>query len=82
MSARAVSGSASAASRVGAAIGTWLLPVGLASLGVGPCMVIGAVICVAGALVSQFMAPETTGRTLTETAMAGPADGTARTVAA
>lgn len=75
-------GLASAASRVGAAIGTWLLPVGLASLGVGPCMVIGAVICVAGALVSQFMAPETTGRTLTETAMAGPADGTARTVAA
>ena len=68
-------GLASAASRVGAAIGTWLLPVGLASLGVGACMVIGAVICVAGALVSQFMAPETTGRTLTETAMAGPADG-------
>lgn len=58
-------GLASAASRIGAAIGTWLLPIGISSIGVGACMVIGGLICVIGALVSQFMAPETTGRTLT-----------------
>ena len=60
-------GLASAASRVGAALGTWLLPVGLTTIGVGPCMIIGGVICVAGALISQFMAPETTGLSLTKT---------------
>jgi len=58
-------GLASAASRVGAAIGTWLLPIGLTTLGVGPCLVIGALLCVAGAVVSQLMAPETTGMSLT-----------------
>lgn len=58
-------GLASAASRIGAAVGTWLLPVGLDTIGVGPCMVIGGVICVVGALVSQLMAPETTGLALT-----------------
>jgi MFS transporter, putative metabolite transport protein len=58
-------GLASAASRIGAAIGTWLLPIGISSIGVGPCMIIGGVMCVIGALISQFMAPETTGRTLT-----------------
>ena len=36
-------GLASAVSRIGAAIGTWLLPVGLTSIGVGACMVIGGV---------------------------------------
>ncbi len=60
-------GMASAVSRVGAAIGTWLLPIGLVTIGVGPCMIIGGVLCVVGALVSQFMAPETTGRSLTDT---------------
>lgn len=60
-------GMASAVSRIGAAIGTWLLPVGIATIGVGPCMIIGGVLCVVGALVSQFMAPETTGRSLTDT---------------
>jgi|SRR5664279_3321621 putative MFS transporter len=63
-------GLASAVSRIGAAIGTWLLPVGLTSIGVGACMVIGGVICVVGALISQFMAPETTGLTLTKTSQA------------
>jgi hypothetical protein len=33
-------------------------------------MVIGGVICVVGALISQFMAPETTGLTLTKTSQA------------
>lgn len=65
-------GLASAASRVGAAIGTWLLPVGLDHLGVGPCMVVGGGICVVGAVVSQLMAPETTGLTLTRTSSTSP----------
>ena len=63
-------GLASAASRVGAAIGTWLLPIGIASIGVGPCMIIGGVICVVGAVLSHTMAPETAGRTLTDTGAA------------
>lgn len=58
-------GVASSASRLGAAAGTWLLPMGIAHLGVGPCMLIGALVCVVGAVVSQFMAPETTGHSLT-----------------
>ena len=57
-------GLASAASRIGAAVGTWLLPIGLTTLGVGPCLVIGGLLCVAGAVVSQVMAPETTGLSL------------------
>jgi MFS transporter, putative metabolite transport protein len=63
-------GLASAASRIGAAIGTWLLPIGIASIGVGPCMVIAGGVCVIGALISQFMAPETTGQSLTQTGLA------------
>ena len=59
-------GVAAAASRVGAAAGTFLLPVGIASIGTGWCMIIAAVICVIGAVISQRMAPETTGQTLTE----------------
>ena len=63
-------GLASAASRVGAAAGTWLLPLGLDTIGVGACMVIGAVTCAVGALVSQSMAPETTGLALTTSSSA------------
>jgi putative MFS transporter len=60
-------GVAAAASRVGAAAGTFLLPIGIDTIGTGWCMIIAAVVCVAGALVSQVMAPETTGKTLNET---------------
>jgi putative MFS transporter len=60
-------GLASAASRVGAAAGTWLLPIGLDTIGVGACMVIGAVVCAVGAVVSHLMAPETVGLSLTTT---------------
>jgi putative MFS transporter len=60
-------GIGSAASRIGAAVGTFLLPVGLSTIGVGACMLIGAVVCVIGGVVSQRLAPETTGRTLTRT---------------
>jgi putative MFS transporter len=64
-------GIGSAASRVGAAVGTFLLPVGISVIGVGPCMLIGAAVCVAGAVVSHRLAPETTGRTLTRTGGVG-----------
>jgi putative MFS transporter len=61
-------GIASAFSRIGAAIGTFLLPVGISTIGIGASMVIGAALCAVGALVSQTLAPETTGLTLTRTA--------------
>jgi MFS transporter, putative metabolite transport protein len=65
-------GIGSAFSSIGAAAGTFLLPVGLSTIGVGASMVIGAALCVVGALVSQRLAPETTGHTLTRTsAIAG-----------
>lgn len=57
-------GFAAACSRIAAAAGTFLLPVGIDALGIGPCMVIAAVICVIGAVVCQRMAPETTGADL------------------
>jgi putative MFS transporter len=49
---------------VGAAIGTWLLPVLVVHLGIRVTMLIFGVICLIGTLVSQVMAPETTGQTL------------------
>lgn len=55
-------GVASAFSRIGAAIGTFLLPVGISTIGFGASMLIGAALCVIGAVESQIMAPETTGR--------------------
>jgi len=59
-------GFASSASRVGAAIGTFLLPIALQHWGVGFTMAIMGAVCIIGAVVSQFMAPETTGRSLCE----------------
>lgn len=55
-------------SRIGAAIGTWATPWALKSLGVGPTMLIAAGIAFIGAIVGFFMAPETKGRPLHETA--------------
>lgn len=60
-------GFAAAASRVGAAIGTFLLPVGIAAWGVGPCLLIAAAICIFGAVLSHRKAPETTNRNLIDT---------------
>lgn len=66
-------GFATAASRVGAAAGTFLLPIGLVKIGVGPTMIIAAVICVIGALTTHWLAPETTGVNLTRAAkLTGP----------
>jgi putative MFS transporter len=63
-------GIGAAASRIGAAVGTFLLPTGLNTLGVGPSMLVGAACCVAGALICQRWAPETAGRRLVETSRA------------
>lgn len=61
-------GFASAVSRVGAAAGTFLLPLAITSIGIGAAMLIGAAMCLIGAVVSQLMAPETTGQSLSRTA--------------
>ncbi|MBV9922654.1 MAG: MFS transporter [Pseudonocardia sp.] len=66
-------GFSTAFSRIGAASGTFLLPIGISAIGVGPCMVIAAVICLIGGTVSQFMAPETTGLSLSRTTGLRPA---------
>jgi putative MFS transporter len=55
-----------AVSRIGAAAGTFVLPVVVNVYGVGPTMLIAALICGIGAVVSQALAPETMGRTLAE----------------
>ncbi|MFG2790101.1 MFS transporter [Streptomyces sp. NPDC048419] len=60
-------GVATSISRIGAAAGTYLLPISLARLGIGPTMLIGAGITLVGWLVSVLWAEETRGRTLAET---------------
>ncbi|WP_321782666.1 MFS transporter [Paraburkholderia sp. J94] len=55
-----------AVSRIGAAAGTFVLPVFLNHYGVAPTMLIAALICGFGAIVSQILAPETKGLTLGE----------------
>jgi putative MFS transporter len=65
-------GLASSLSRIGAAIGTYLVPVSLAHLGIGGTMIVGAVVTFAGAIVSVMWAPETRGLTLGECAKMTP----------
>ncbi|WP_372476566.1 MFS transporter [Pseudonocardia terrae] len=60
-------GVAAAFSRLGAASGTFLLPLGIASVGVGPSMLVGAAICAIGLAATYAWAPETTGISLTRT---------------
>ncbi|MGI5467027.1 MFS transporter [Streptomyces sp. CA-132043] len=60
-------GVATSISRVGAAAGTYLLPISLSKLGIGVTMLIGAGITLVGWLVSVLWAEETRGRTLAET---------------
>jgi putative MFS transporter len=60
-------GVGAAASRIGAALGTFLLPLGLDTVGIGPSMLVGAAFCVVGAVICQKWAPETAGRRLVET---------------
>ncbi|MDA3625199.1 MFS transporter [Saccharopolyspora sp. WRP15-2] len=59
-------GIGTAVSRVGAAIGTYLLPIGLDRIGVGATMLIMAAITLVGFVVSAAMAPETRGRRLVD----------------
>lgn len=61
-------GIAASASRIGAAIGTFLVPVSLAELGIGPTMFIGAAITLIGCVVSFKWAPETAGLALHQSA--------------
>ena len=64
-------GFAAAFSRIGAAGGTFLLPVGAATIGIGPSVLVGAAICVAGLVVTHLWAPETKGLSLTRTGATG-----------
>lgn len=59
-------GFATAFSRIGAAAGTFILPLSVQGLGIGVTMLIAAGICVLGAVISQYLAPETTGVSLSE----------------
>jgi putative MFS transporter len=63
-------GFAAAVSRLGAGAGTFLLPISMESLGTAPTMLIAAAVAFAGAGLSQWLAPETKGKSLTETASA------------
>lgn len=58
-------GIAAAGSRIGAAIGTFLLPLGLTSWGPNAIMLLAAAVLVIGAVTSHFWAPETAGLSLT-----------------
>lgn len=61
-------GLCTATSRIGAAIGTFATPWALAELGIGTTMYIATAVALVGAVVSYFMAPETKGKTLRESA--------------
>lgn len=65
-------GFAVSVSRIGAAIGTFLLPWAITNLGATVTMLIAAAIAAAGALVSQILAPETKGKSLTEASSGSP----------
>jgi putative MFS transporter len=58
-------------SRFGAATGTYLLPIGLATIGLGPTLLIGAAITLVALLVCIAWSPETKGRSLAETSSIG-----------
>ncbi|MFK0158077.1 MFS transporter [Streptomyces sp. NPDC090499] len=70
-------GFATAMSRVGAAVGTFLLPMGLDRFGVEFVLLVGAGVLALGGLVSQFLAPETTDLDLAKAARTarGPVNG-------
>lgn len=55
-------------SRVGAAVGTWLVPFSLQTQGIGTTMYIAAGITFFGLIASWFLAPETAARSLAEAA--------------
>ncbi|MFV0460932.1 MAG: MFS transporter [Actinomycetales bacterium] len=61
-------GFAAAVSRLGAAIGTFMLPTGIEAWGIGTVLLVLAAVVASGAIVSQLWAPETKGKSLSETA--------------
>jgi putative MFS transporter len=63
-------GLATAISRIGAAVGTYLVPVSLSGIGTGPTMLIGAALTAVGFVISIFWAEETKNRSLAVTAVA------------
>lgn len=63
-------GIAAAISRIGAAIGTFLLPAGVEQLGVGPTMLAAAAILLLGLVISVAWAPETRDLSLVDASMA------------
>ncbi len=63
-------GVAAAISRVGAAIGTFLLPSSVDSLGIGPTMLIATAVLLLGLIISVAWAPETRTLTLIEASSA------------
>ena len=65
-------GFAAAVSRVGAGIGIFLMPMSMETLGAGPTMLMAAAVAFAGAGLSQWLAPETKGKSLTEAAAGYP----------
>jgi len=65
-------GFAAAFSRIGAASGTFLLPIGVAHWGVGPSVLVGAVLSAIGLLVTYLWAPETANINLTRTCSLEP----------
>lgn len=69
------SGFAAAMSRIGAAGGTFLLPLGIDAFGIGPSVLIGAAICLVGLLVTHLWAPETTALSLTQSAASQDEEG-------
>lgn len=72
-------GLASSLSRIGAAVGTYLVPLALTSWGIGTTMLTAAAITLFGAVLSMRWAPETRGLTLHESAALGtPATASAR----
>lgn len=64
-------GFATAMSRIGAAGGTFLLPLLLSGIGTGPTMILAAILCFIGFVISWFMAPETKDLTLAEASSLG-----------
>lgn len=59
-------GFAASMSRIGSAVGTFLLPIILVKGGIAPVMITCAVVLFGGMIVSILWAPETTGKKLTE----------------
>lgn len=65
-------GFAAAMSRIGSAIGTFLLPIILVNWGITPVMFICAAVLFVGMVVSMMWAPETTGKDLSESTQSLP----------